>query len=126
MVHSGLMKVEIAKIFTFEAAHQLPGLPEGHKCGRIHGHSFRVEVHVAGDVDEKQGWLFDHALISRAMEPLIKQLDHNLLNEVEGLKSPTIEHIAHWFWVKLKSTFPGLSKIVIHETAQASCTYEGR
>lgn len=119
------VKVELSKTFAFEAAHQLPGVPEGHKCGRIHGHSFRVEIHVSGDVDERQGWFFDHAQISRAMEPLIRELDHNFLNEVKGLEVPTIERIARWFWEKLHPSFPGLSRIVVHETAQASCTYRG-
>ena len=124
-LHCPTMRVQLSKIFSFEAAHQLPNVPEGHKCGRIHGHSFRVEVAVSGEVAAERGWLYDHALISRAMEPLLKELDHNFLNEVKGLEVPTIENLAKWFWQKLEASLPGLSRIVIHETAQASCIYEG-
>jgi 6-pyruvoyltetrahydropterin/6-carboxytetrahydropterin synthase len=120
------MKVDLRKSFTFDAAHQLPNVKEGHKCGRVHGHTFCVEVFVSGEVDEKQGWLFDHALISRAVEPLIKELDHSFLNEIKGLEIPTIERLAKWFWKRLKPAFPGLSRIVVGETAQAGCIYEGK
>jgi 6-pyruvoyltetrahydropterin/6-carboxytetrahydropterin synthase len=119
------MKVELRKIFSFEAAHRLPNAPEGHKCARVHGHTFRIEVRVAGKLDDRRGWLVDHADISRAMEPLIQKLDHQMLNEVEGLDNPTMEKLAVWFWERLHPAFPGLSKIIVHETDQAGCSYEG-
>lgn len=119
------MKVELCKSFRFDAAHQLPCVPDGHKCGRVHGHGFRVEIFVGGEVKEREGWLLDHALISRAVEPLIQKLDHSFLNEIEGLEIPTIENLARWFWKNLKPVFPGLSKVIVHETDQASCIYAG-
>jgi 6-pyruvoyltetrahydropterin/6-carboxytetrahydropterin synthase len=81
--------VEIYKEFTFEAAHRLPNVPDGHKCGRLHGHSFRVRVHLSGDVGKDTGWLVDFSEIKAAFSPLEKRLDHNYLNEIEGLENPT-------------------------------------
>ena len=116
--------MDIFKAFTFEAAHMLPQVPEGHKCKRLHGHSFRAEIHVSGPVDEK-GWVMDFAGIKEAWQPLHAVLDHHYLNEVEGLENPTSENIARWIWARLKPELPGLSKIVLNETCEAGCIYEG-
>lgn len=102
----------------------LPQVPEGHKCKRLHGHSFRAEIHVSGPVDEK-GWVMDFADIKEAWQPLHAVLDHHYLNEVEGLENPTSENIARWIWARLKPELPGLSKIVLNETCEAGCIYEG-
>ena len=119
------MKMELRKTFQFEAAHLLPHLPKSHKCRRLHGHSFKVEVSVEGEVDRASGWVYDHAEIGAAMRPLIAQLDHSYLNEVAGLENPTIENMAAWFWKKLAPQCPGLCEIVIHETPTARCVYRG-
>jgi len=116
--------MDIFKAFTFEAAHMLPQVPEGHKCKRLHGHSFRAEIHVSGPVDEK-GWVMDFADIKEAWQPLHAVLDHHYLNEMEGLENPTSENIARWIWARLKPELPGLSKIVLNETCEAGCIYEG-
>ena len=116
--------MDIFRAFTFEAAHMLPEVPEGHKCRRLHGHSFRAEIHVTGPVDEK-GWVMDFAEITQAWQPLHNVLDHHYLNEVEGLENPTSENIARWIWERLKPELPGLSKITLHETCEAGCIYEG-
>ncbi len=116
----------IYKVFTLEAAHRLPGVPAGHKCGRLHGHSFRVEVHVRGPVDERAGWVMDFADIKEAFQPLFEQLDHHYLNEVEGLSNPTSENLARWIWYRLLPTLPMLSKIVVSETCTTGCVYEGK
>jgi 6-pyruvoyltetrahydropterin/6-carboxytetrahydropterin synthase len=117
--------VEIFKEFCFEAAHQLPNVPPGHKCARLHGHSFRVTVYVRGEVDADSGWVMDFADIAAAFEPLRAQLDHRFLNEVEGLSNPTSENLARWIWARLDPTLPGLSAIVVHETCTAGCRYAG-
>jgi 6-pyruvoyltetrahydropterin/6-carboxytetrahydropterin synthase len=91
----------------------------------VHGHSFKVEVSVEGDVDPKPGWVYDHAKISDAMKPLLKMLDHAYLNDIEGLENPTIEKMAEWFWKKLQSQCSGLCEIVVHETPTARCVYRG-
>lgn len=120
-----VMRARLSKIFHFEAAHTLPTLPEGHRCRQMHGHSFKVVIHVEGEVNEEIGWVYDHKEISKAMEPLLDLLDHAYLNDIEGLESPTIERIAAWFWRKLDPSLPGLKEICVHETPNSSCSFYG-
>lgn len=119
------MEVDLREQFEFEAAHRLPKTPEGHKCRRLHGHSFRVTVEVRGDVDEEKGWLLDFADLEEAWEPLHDQLDHYYLNDVPGLENPTSELIARWIWERLEPELPMLHAVTVHETCTASCTYRG-
>jgi 6-pyruvoyltetrahydropterin/6-carboxytetrahydropterin synthase len=119
------MRAILTKDFRFESAQTLPKAPPGHKCSKMHGHSFKVEISVEGEVDPETGWIYDHAQISRAMRPLLEQLDHSYLNDIPGLENPTIELMARWFWEKLESPCPGLCEIVIHETPSARCVYRG-
>ncbi len=118
--------MEVFKEFTFEAAHRLPHVAEGHKCGRLHGHSFRCEVHVRGAVGEKSGWVMDFADIKQAFEPIHRQLDHNYLNEIGGLENPTSEVLARWIWERLRPSVPGLTSVVVRETCTSGCIYRGR
>jgi 6-pyruvoyltetrahydropterin/6-carboxytetrahydropterin synthase len=117
--------MEIFKEFRFEAAHRLPYVPEGHKCARLHGHSFRAEVYVSGDVNTNSGWVCDFAELKAAFAPLFQQLDHNFLNEVPGLENPTSEVIARWIWERLEPTLRGLSRVVIRETCSSGAVYGG-
>lgn len=117
--------MEIFKEFTFEAAHRLPNIPTGHKCSRLHGHSYRVAVHVDGRFDNRTGWVMDFADIKCAMKPVLLQLDHNFLNEVDGLENPTSEVLARWIWDQLRGTLPGLSQVVVRETCTSGCVYRG-
>ena len=117
--------MEIFKEFTFESAHRLPNVPAGHKCGRLHGHSFRCEVHVAGPLDPKLGWVIDFADLKAAFEPLRKELDHNYLNEIDGLENPTSEVLARWIWERLSDSLPNLSAVLVRETCTSGCTYRG-
>lgn len=117
--------MDISKTFHIEAAHHLPNVPAGHKCARLHGHSFRVEVHVRGPLDSKLGWVMDFADIKRAFAPLFEQLDHRYLNEVAGLDNPTSENLARWIWAQLKPRLPLLARIVVHETCTSACSYAG-
>jgi 6-pyruvoyltetrahydropterin/6-carboxytetrahydropterin synthase len=119
------MKVRLTKDFIIEAAQSLPKVPAGHKCARIHGHTFTIEISVEGEVDPETGWFYDHALISAAMRPIVEQLDHSHLNDIPGLENPTIELMAGWLWEKLDPQLPGLAEIVIHETPRARCSYKG-
>src|SRR5262245_41571649 len=105
---------EIFKEFTFEAAHRLPSVPEGHKCGRLHGHSCRVAVHVTGPVEPESGWLMDFAELKKRFQPLYDQLDHHYLNEIPGLENPTSENIARWIWEHLLRSVPQLSRVAVH------------
>ena len=117
--------MELRKSFQFEAAHLLPLLPETHKCRRLHGHSFMVEIVVSGACDPKLGWVMDYADITKAFKPLWDKLDHYYLNEVPGLENPTSEIIAVWIWEKLKPRLPLLSEVVVAETCTARCVYRG-
>ena len=117
--------MEIFKEFTFEAAHRLPNVPPGHKCARLHGHSYRVALHVQGPVGDTSGWVMDFADISEAWKPLHQVLDHYYLNEVEGLSNPTSENLARWIWRRLKPTLPRLSQVVVRETCTSGCFYRG-
>jgi 6-pyruvoyltetrahydropterin/6-carboxytetrahydropterin synthase len=117
--------MEIFKEFTFEAAHRLPNVPSGHKCSRLHGHSYHVAVHIEGDVDENAGWVRDFADIKCAMKPVLAQLDHYYLNDVDGLENPTSEVLARWIWARLEATLPDLSQVIVRETCTSGCVYRG-
>ena len=117
--------MEVFREFTFEAAHRLPNVPEGHKCARLHGHSFRVAVHVEGPVGVDSGWVTDFADIKRAFRPIYDELDHRYLNEINGLANPTSEVLAGWIWQRLAPTLPGLVRIVVRETCTSGCVYRG-
>lgn len=120
------MNVRLAREFRFEAAHKLPKVPAGHKCARLHGHSFRVEIAVDGPVSEETGWFIDYADLSEAWKPLFAELDHTYLNEIPGLENPTSEILARWIWERLSPTLPSLSRVTIFETCTTRCEYEGR
>lgn len=120
-----MSQVEIFKRFHIEAAHRLPNVPEGHKCARLHGHSFQVEIHVAGEPGSQSGWVMDFAELKRAFQPIYDQLDHHYLNEIVGLENPTSENMAIWIWDQLKPLLPALSRVVINETCTSGCQYRG-
>jgi 6-pyruvoyltetrahydropterin/6-carboxytetrahydropterin synthase len=120
------MRVRLTKTFRFEAAHELPTFPLEHKCRRLHGHSFRFDVVVEGEVDPAKGYLVDYADIKKAAEPLVKRLDHYYLNDIEGLSNPTSEVLAEWIYERLKPSLPLLASIVVHETCTSTCEYLGK
>jgi len=117
--------VELHKEFSFESAHHLPNVPDGHKCRRLHGHSFRVSLHVEGPVDPTLGWVIDFADIKRAFGPCMDALDHHYLNEIEGLENPTSENLAIWIWNHVKPGLPLLTKVCVSETCNSGCIYRG-
>jgi len=117
--------MDIYKEFQFEAAHRLPYVPEGHKCSRLHGHSFRVRIYVTGPIDTQLGWIIDFADIKAAFKPIYDRLDHYYLNDIPGLENPTSENLARWIWSELKPRLPLLSKIEVSETCNSGCIYVG-
>jgi 6-pyruvoyltetrahydropterin/6-carboxytetrahydropterin synthase len=117
--------MEIFKQFSIEAAHWLPNVPEGHKCRRLHGHSFQIEIHVSGPVDPHLGWVMDFAEIKAAFEPIEAQIDHYCLNDIAGLENPTSENLARWIWDRLRPALPLLSKVVVKETCTSGCVHAG-
>ena len=118
--------MNIFKIFTLEAAHRLPNVPDGHKCARLHGHSFRVELHLDGPVDPHTGWVMDFSEVKAIFKPLYEQLDHHYLNDIPGLENPTSENLAIWIWNQTKPLMPLLSEVVVHETCTAGSRYSGK
>jgi 6-pyruvoyltetrahydropterin/6-carboxytetrahydropterin synthase len=117
--------MDIFKTFTIEAAHRLPNVPAGHKCARLHGHSFVIELHVSGEPGADSGWVMDFGDIKAAFQPLHEQLDHHYLNEIEGLDNPTSERLAIWIWDRLKAVLPQLGEVVVRETCTSGCRYRG-
>ena len=117
--------MDVFREFQIEAAHWLPNVPEGHKCARLHGHSFRIRVQVEGDVGEDSGWVMDFADLKKAFQPLFEQLDHRCLNEIDGLDNPTSENLARWVWQRLADELPGLACVTVQETCNSGCVYRG-
>src|SRR5689334_13926787 len=119
------MKVDLVKEYRFEAAHRLPQVPPGHKCARLHGHSFKFEIHVVGPVDERTGWFIDYGDLDEVVMPLVGQLDHYYLNEVAGLENPTSEVLARWLYDRIRPRIPSLEAVTLFETCDARCVYRG-
>ena len=117
--------MEIYKEFSIEAAHSLPNVPEGHKCAKLHGHSFKIRLYVEGMPNEESGWIIDYADITKAFEATRQILDHSHLNEIKGLNNPTSENLAIWVWNRIVSDFPELSKVEVQETCTSGCIYQG-
>jgi 6-pyruvoyltetrahydropterin/6-carboxytetrahydropterin synthase len=118
------MRSRLERTYRFEAAHFLPKVPPGHKCARMHGHSYLIEISIEGEIDPESGWVMDFAEIDEHVSPLVKQIDHQVLNEIEGLGNPTSEHLAAWLWNKL-AALPGLVEVVVSETPTSRCVYRG-
>ena len=118
--------MDIFKVFRIEAAHRLPNVPPGHKCARLHGHSYRVEIRLRGEIGAETGWVMDFADVKTAFQPLYDQLDHHYLNDIPGLENPTSERLAIWIWERLKPTLPQLSCVTVHETCTSGSRYTGK
>ncbi len=119
------MEAELIRTFRFEAAHSLPNVPAGHKCRRVHGHNYRVDVHVTGEVDAKAGWVMDFGDIQSVVGPVIDQLDHRMLNDIPSLENATSELLAKWLWNRIQPSLPQLSAISVWETETSRCVYRG-
>ncbi len=118
--------MELRKTFQIEAAHRLPNVPVGHKCARLHGHSWRIEVAIEGPIGDDTGWVMDFADLKAAFQPIYDRIDHHYLNDIPGLENPTSERLASWIWNELKPRLPLLSELVIAETCTSRCVYRGR
>ena len=119
------MEVELVKTFKFSAAPCLTSAPEGHKCRSLHGHSYRVDFHVVGKVDEHRGWLIDFSDLEAVVASHINALDHGNLNEVPGLVNSTSEMVAKYLWDKIKPKLSILSAVTVWESDTARCIYRG-
>lgn len=117
--------MDIFRIFHLQCARRLPGLPESHPCSRLHGHSFRVELTVTGELDAQLGWVMDFAKLDKAWQGIHALLDHRYLNDITGLENPTSENLACWLWNSLQTPLPQLSKISVMESHDSGCIYHG-
>ncbi len=115
--------MRITKQFTFDAAHWLPKVSSAHKCRRLHGHTYHVELGLEGDLDPQMGWVVDYGEIKEAFNPLLEELDHQCLNELEGLENPTAENLAIWIFRRLKPGLPLLADVMVRETPSTSAIY---
>jgi 6-pyruvoyltetrahydropterin/6-carboxytetrahydropterin synthase len=122
------MMYEVFKEFTFEAAHQLANnVADGHRYGKVHGHSFKVEVFMRGEPEEGKDWLCDFAEIERRVSDVRAQLDHNYLNDIEGLEVPTLENVSRWIWRKLDNVLPGLDRVLVRRgSCGEGCVFSAR
>ena len=125
MLEPARMRARLERSYRFEAAHFLPKVPAGHKCANMHGHSYAIEVTIEGEIDPERGWVVDFADLDAAAAPLVKQLDHHVLNEIPGLANPTSEYLAAWWWERLVPALPGLVEVVVSETPTSRCVYRG-
>jgi 6-pyruvoyltetrahydropterin/6-carboxytetrahydropterin synthase len=120
------MQAEVIKTFRFEAAHHLPNVPDGHKCRRMHGHGYRVDIHVTGQVDERTGWVIDFGDIKKTAGAILDTLDHRLLDEIPGLANSTSEVLARYIWDRVAPALPGLSAVTVWESDTSRCIYRGK
>jgi len=118
-------KLKVEKTFSFDSAHFLPHVPEDHKCRNLHGHTYIVKVEAEGELDEAMGWVVDFGDVKKVAGPLVKQLDHKLLNEIDGLENPTAENLALWFWRRMKPALPELSQVTVMENPTNVVRYRG-
>jgi 6-pyruvoyltetrahydropterin/6-carboxytetrahydropterin synthase len=119
------MQVELVRTFYFDAAHHLSAAPAGHKCRQLHGHSYRVDIHIAGPVDEQYGWLMDFGDLKRVVDPIIDSLDHSNLDEIDGLENSTAELLSKYLWDRIRPQVPILSAVVVWESDKSRCIYRG-
>ena len=119
------MEYELVKTFRFEAAHSLPNVPEGHKCRRLHGHSYRIDVHISGQPDPETGWIVDFGEIKRVVGGILDELDHRHLNEIQGLANSTSERLGKYLWDRIKPQLPGLTAVTVWESETSRCTIRG-
>jgi 6-pyruvoyltetrahydropterin/6-carboxytetrahydropterin synthase len=119
------MRTRLERTYRFEAAHSLPKVPPGHKCARMHGHSYVIDVAVEGELDRDLGWLLDFGDLDAKVTPLIDTLDHRVLNEIECLANPTSELLAVWMWDRIKPNLPQLVELTVSETPSSRCVYRG-
>lgn len=120
------MRTRLLREYRFEAAHFLPRVPQGHKCARMHGHSYQVTLVIEGEVDPELGWVMDFSALDEHVLPLTSRLDHHVLNEIDGLANPTSELLAVWLWDRLRVTLPLMVELQVAETPTSRCVYRGQ
>lgn len=118
--------MEIYKEFSFDSAHFLPNVPEGHKCKNLHGHTYKLRVVLQGTPDPQMGWIMDFKDLKDCVNPVIDQLDHKLINDITGLENPTAENITIWLWQQIKPNLQQLCRLELYETPTTGVIYSGK
>jgi 6-pyruvoyltetrahydropterin/6-carboxytetrahydropterin synthase len=116
----------IYRQFSFDSAHLLPNVPEGHKCKNLHGHTYNLTVFIEGELLANEGWILDFGDLKEIVSPVINLIDHAYLNEIPGLENPTAEILTYWLWNKIKPLLPALKRIELKETLASGVIYEGK
>lgn len=119
------MSFRLRRRYRIEAAHRLPAVPDTHPCSRLHGHTYAIEILIAGDIGAETGWVMDYAALDAVVGPVLTRLDHCCLNDIDGLENPTSEHLARWIWQSLAGDLPALASITVAENADCACIYDG-
>ena len=117
------MRCRITKTVTFDAAHRLPMVADGHKCGCLHGHTYKVVIGLEGEIDTEMGWVQDYGEVAVVLNPIIEKLDHACLNEIKGLEKATSEILAVWIFNQLRNKLPLLTDVAVSETASTEAIY---
>ncbi|MGE5640533.1 MAG: 6-pyruvoyl trahydropterin synthase family protein [Clostridia bacterium] len=118
--------VELSCRFGFDAAHRFAHFPESHPNRAVHGHSFQAEVTLRGEPDPATGFVLDYAVLEKHCAAVRGQLDHRMLNDVDGLAQPSLENLCVWIWRRLAPALPGLARVTVRrESAGQSCSYTG-
>jgi len=115
--------MKVQREYHYDSAHRLPNVPEGHKCGRLHGHTYVLTVVVEGSV-QPNGFVMDFADLDPSVEAVLDDLDHHYLNEVPGLENPTVEVQLEWMWGILSATLP-LAELRLREGLSNEASFDG-
>src|SRR5262249_18726975 len=115
--------IEISQEFGFDAAHYLGnGAPENR---RLHGHSFYAEVTLRGEANPATGFLRDFGEVNAVLQAIREDLDHRLLNDIDGLGIPTLENLAHYIFVRAKKALPEVVRVKLRRPSYGqSCICE--
>jgi len=119
--------MEVSYTFGFDAAHHFENFPDGHPYRGVHGHSFQVEVSLAGEPDAATGFVADLGEVERSCREVRGRLDHRMLNEIPGLAKPSLENLCVFIWRELSPRFPTLARVTVRRDSQGqSCSFCGR
>jgi len=116
---------KLVQIIRFESARKLTKVPKDHPCSNLYGLAFKLEIHLEGEIDYSTGFVIDFNNIEKEFDSIRKHLDHNYLNDIEGLENPTSEILVEWIWNELKPKLEGLVKLVLWENEVSRVEFKG-
>lgn len=124
---------KISKEFHFSASHTLLGLPDGHPCGRLHGHNYVIIVELSDLELDEVGFVEDYGELKDVKEFIDKQWDHRNLNDLSPFTAakinsewnPSAENMARILFNKFKPMHPKLTGIGVKETPKTIAWFHG-